>query len=245
MIKYIINKPIYKLLSIIVLVGIIIYSYQFFDIDGINNLIIDSQDKFNNKGIYIIALIFLLRSISIVFPVIPGTYCVVIAGYIYGIKNGMLIMFAADLLSCYSSFLISRNLGRSFVRNILGVNQMKKVESIGNKYLEKNFFLMTGFLMTSWFDFVCYAVGLTKLSWKKFMPALIISIIISDLPFIAGGYALSEMRDVSIRQVINGEVDLIKGPYLIVLIISVIIIFGIGLFNLFLNKKTKVLDQYD
>lgn len=242
MLKDFFQKSIYKFLFIVLIVLAFIFTYQFFDIEAINDLIIDSQNNVNNKGIYVVFLILLLRSISIFLPIIPGTYCVVIAGYIYGIKTGLLIMFVADLFSCYSSFLISRNLGRVFVRKILGPNQMKRVESISKKYLENNFFLMTGFLMTSWFDFVCYAVGLTKLSWKKFMPALIISIIISDIPFVAGGYALSQLRDVTLREILNGEVSVIRGPYLLILIISALIIFGIGFFNIYLKKKSSFSD---
>ena len=118
---------------------------------------------------------------------------------------------------------------------------MKKVEDISKKYLENNFFLMTGFLLTSWFDFVCYAVGLTKLSWKKFMPALLFSIIVSDIPFVAAGYSLSALKDVTIQKIFNGEIDIIKGNYLLMLIFSAVLIFGLGFINIIINKKSRSL----
>ena len=238
--KGLLKKSIYKYIIIVILCALLIISYQFFDASLINNLISDSQEEINNKGLYPVFLIFLLRSVSIFIPIIPGTYCVVIAGYIYGIKTGLFIMFIADLFSCYSSFVVSRKLGRKFVKRILGVNQMHRVEEISQKYLENNFFLMTGFLMTSWFDFVCYAVGLTKISWKKFMPALIMSILISDVPFVAAGHALSQARNISINQVLSGDIDVINGPSLWLLIFSAIIIFGLGILNAFLNRRNKV-----
>ena len=117
---------------------------------------------------------------------------------------------------------------------------MKRIEIISRKYLENNFFLMTGLLMTSWFDFVCYAVGLTNLSWKKFMPALIISIFISDMPFVAGGYTLSQLKEVSFSQVLSGNIDIIKGPYLILLILSALIIFSLGILNAFLKRSSRI-----
>ncbi len=231
------KKSNYILLALILF--FLVYSYQFFDIDLITSIVQRSQNNINTAGIYMAFIIFLLRSISIVVPIIPGTYCAVISGYIYGIEKGLIIMFISDFISCSISFLISRNLGRNFVRKILGQNQMKRVESISSNYLENNLFLMTGFLMTSWFDFVCYAVGLTKISWKKFMPALILSILISDLPFVAGGFALSKLKDVSLVQVLNGDVKVIEGPYLLVLVFSALIVFGLGFMNVFLKSKSK------
>ena len=62
---------------------------------------------------------------------------------------------------------------------------------------------MTGFLLTSWFDFVCYAIGLTKVSWRRFMPALIFSIVISDAPFVASGNALRQLGDIKVDQILN------------------------------------------
>ena len=235
-------KSIYKYFLLALLIAFLVLSYKIFNVDLILDLFNQSQININNAGIYSLLFIFFLRSISIIIPIIPGTYCAVIAGYLYGIKSGMLIMLLADFISCSSSFFISRRLGRDFVKRLLGKNQMKRIEGISKRYLEDNLFLMTGFLMTSWFDFVCYAVGLTRLSWKKFMPALFLSILISDLPFVAGGYTLSGLKGVNISQILNGEVKVLQGPYLLVLIISALIIFGMGLFNSFVRKNISSVD---
>jgi uncharacterized membrane protein YdjX (TVP38/TMEM64 family) len=173
-------------------------------------------------------------------PILPGTYCSVIAGYLYGIKYGLAIVFVADFFACSFSFLLSRFFGRDFVGRLLGGRQMHKIENISKRYLEDNFFLMTGLLMTSWFDFVCYAVGLTKISWKKFMPALIFSIIISDIPFVAAGYTLSGFNDVSLKKIFYGEVDIISGNYLFLLIGSAFLVFCLGLLNIFMKNKSKI-----
>ncbi len=213
---------------------------NFFDLDQINKLIENSHNQITGFSISAAILIFFLRSISIVIPILPGTYCSVIAGYIYGFKSGMIIIFFADFISCFSSFLISRRFGRGFVRKILGDKQMKRIEIISKEYLEHNFFMMTGLLMTQFFDFVCYAIGLTKVTWKKFMPALVVSIIISDAPFVAGGYTLNQLGSISLKEILGGNVNSIEGTYLIIFIISILTVFGLGLLNIFLSKKTKV-----
>ncbi len=69
---------------------------------------------------------------------------------------------------------------------------MYKVEAISKQHLENNFFLMTGFLMTGLFDFISYGIGLTKTPWKKFYPALFISICLSNPPIVALGAGLLE-----------------------------------------------------
>ncbi len=233
------NKSIYQYLLLISVVLLLIYSHYLFDEGFINNFIQDSHVKFANAGILTALLIFFLRFISIVIPILPGTYCSILAGYFYGIETGLSLIFAADFISCATSFLISRKLGRGVVRTILGSNQMKRVESISQKYLEKNFFLMTGLLMTQFFDFVCYAIGLTKVKWSKFFPALIISIIISDAPFVSGGSALKNIGIVSLSELLNGDVQVLKGPELTIFICSVVAIFSLGVLSNFLNKDAN------
>ncbi len=49
--------------------------------------------------------------------------------------------------------------------------------------------------MTGWFDFVSYGVGLTKLRFRKFLLALIVSALLSDLPFVATGKGFRELQN--------------------------------------------------
>ena len=238
MIRKSLNRNILKFIYVFLLALFLFLIYQTFDINFITKLF--ENHNLSSIGLYSIILIFILRSVSIVMPILPGTYCSILSGYLYGVKTGLGIIFMADFLSCSLSFFIARRYGRNFVSRLLGQRQMKRVENISQKYLENNFFLMTGFLLTSWFDFVCYAVGLTKISWKKFMPALILSIIISDIPFVAAGHTLKALDNVDLKMILSGEVSIISGDYFILLIISASLIFGLALVNMiFLKKRIK------
>lgn len=234
------DRKLFKYALLTSLVSFLFICYRIFDIELISQLFYNSQNDLNSISILSILLLFILRSVSILIPILPGTYCSVIAGYLYGIKYGLTLVFVADFLACSFSFLLSRSFGRDFVGRLLGRIQMQKVENISKRYLEDNFFLMTGLLMTSWFDFVCYAVGLTKISWKKFMPALVFSIIISDIPFVAAGYTLSGFKDVTLKKIFNGEVDIISGNYLFLLIGSASLVFCLGLLNLLMKRKSTI-----
>ena len=216
----------------------LVLAYIKFDINQFYALFESNQSSYNQFSTLTALTLFFLRSLSIIIPMLPGTYCSVIAGYIFGIEVGIILIFLADLFSCSCSFSLSRYFGREFIGNLLGTKQMRRVEKIGSKYIEKNFFLMTGFLMTQFFDFVCYAIGLTKVSWRKFMPALIISILISDMPFVAVGYSYRSFQGVSLKELLNGDVSFLDGKYLIIFIISILLIFLLGLINMRLQNKS-------
>ena len=186
-----------------------------------------------------ILFIILLRLISIVIPILPGTYCLLISGYLFGLVNGLLISCISDLIACSLSFTISKFYGRKIIRKLMSKKYLNKFESLAQNHLERNFFLLTGFLMTGWFDFVSYGVGLTKLKWKTFFGALLLSVFLSDLPFVATGNGIRQLRDknITLSQIIDGDVASLEGNFLIIFICSAIMIFSIGIFSALLNKR--------
>ena len=218
-----------------------------FDVNIISDLFYDIVSSLNSNSFFSLTLIFLLfilRSISIVIPVLPGTIFSVAAGFQFGFTQGLVIIFFADFVSCSTSFLLARKLGRNFILRLLGSKQMQRVESISKYYLENNYFLMTALLMSGFFDFVCYAIGLTKITWKRFMPALVFSIIISDSPFVASGFAARKIKDIGLKnflqKILNGEINMISGNYLLLFIISFFIIFTLAMINIYFNKRSKI-----
>tara|TARA_B100000965_G_scaffold400832_1_gene423452 strand:+ start:185 stop:934 length:750 start_codon:yes stop_codon:yes gene_type:complete len=235
---------------LIISLFILILSINFisFDINLIREFfynIVGRLDSNRFFGLILIFLLFFLRSISIIIPILPGTIFSVAAGFQFGFSQGLIIIFLADFLSCSISFLLARKLGRNHIRNLLGPRQMERVESISKDYLEKNYFLMTALLMSGFFDFVCYAIGLTKITWKKFMPSLIFSIIISDSPFVASGLAARNIKDIGLKnflqKILNGELAMISGNYLFLFIISFLLISILAIINIYFNKRSNII----
>lgn len=153
-----------------------------------------SQLRANVETLGVLAPIalFFLRFTSVVIPALPGTAYSVLAGGLLGFSQGLLVICLADLCSCSLSFFLSRQFGRSFVQRLVGEKFMVRVDNLSQKHLERNFFLMTAFLMTGFFDFVAYGVGLTQTAWLRFIPALILSMAISNPPIVALGAGLLE-----------------------------------------------------
>ena len=96
---------------------------------------------------------------------------------------------------------------------------------------------MTSFLMSNLFDFVCYGLGLTKIAWKRFLPALIFSILISDAPFVASGYALKRLDGIEVQEIISGNVKALQGQPLIIFITSIALIFSLAIINIVLQRR--------
>ena len=233
---------------LIVFIIILTITFILFDVNAISDLFYNFVSNLQSNSFFnlsLIPLLFLLRSISIIIPVLPGTIFSVAAGFQFGFTQGLVVIFLADFVSCSTCFLLARKLGRNYIRRLLGSKQMRRVESISQDYLETNYFLMTALLMSGFFDFVCYAIGLTKITWKRFMPALIFSILISDAPFVASGFAARKIKDIGLtnflQKILNGESGMISGKYLLLFIISFLIIFALAMINLYLNKRSSII----
>ncbi|MDJ0724469.1 MAG: VTT domain-containing protein [Prochloraceae cyanobacterium] len=148
------------------------------------------RSNIENFGILIPIVIFSLRMVSIVIPALPGTVYSVSAGGLLGLPVGVTVICLADLVACQISFFLARKYGRSLVKKIIGPKYIDRVDRLAQKYLEDNLFLLSGFLMTGFFDFVCYGAGLTKIKWQRFAIALVFSIAISNPPLVALGAGL-------------------------------------------------------
>ena len=131
--------------------------------------------------------IMLLRGISIVLPALPSTAYSLLAGAILGFRNGFLTIAFTDVIACSFAFAFARYWGRGPVRLLVGHKAMSVAERFSSSRLESNFLLMTGLLMTGFFDFVSYGLGIAGTSPQRFLPALVLSVVVSDLPIVAVG----------------------------------------------------------
>jgi uncharacterized membrane protein YdjX (TVP38/TMEM64 family) len=138
-------------------------------------------------GIWAPFIILFLRLTSIVVPALPGTAYAILSGALFGFAQGVVVIALADFLACTTNFFIARRYGRVVVQRLVGERFINRLDQWSRKYLEGNFFLMTGALMSSFFDYICYAAGLSRMPWKRFMSALGLSIALVKPPVVAVG----------------------------------------------------------
>lgn len=182
-------RKIFQFMGVAVVVAVGIWLIRTYGLD-VETL----RVRVKSLGVLAPLVFFGLRFISVVIPVIPGTAFAFAAGLTLGLSEGLLVIVLADLLSCSFSFYLSRRYGRAWVERLIGQRFMERVDSLSQKHLEQNFPLLTAFLMTGFFDFVSYGVGLTKTSWSRFLGALCISIPIAHTPIVIVGANLLEKK---------------------------------------------------
>ena len=128
--KFIISKY-FNYLIIIFFVVILSITTILLDVNAISDFFYDVVSGLNSNNFFSLILIFLLftlRSISIIIPVLPGTIFSAAAGFQFGFVQGLVIIFFADFVSCSISFMLARKLGRNYISHLLGQRQMQKVE---------------------------------------------------------------------------------------------------------------------
>ena len=177
-------KPIYKYTFLIILLLVLIVALVSYLLITYENQIKLFVDK---ACIWGPLIIFLARGISIIFPALPSSIFSLIAGGVFGFKQGYITIVLSDLICCQLAFFIARNYGRIPVERLVGKKPMQRLEKFNRYQLEENFFLMTGLLMTGLFDFLSYSIGLGGTRWRTFTPALVISLLISDSILVAVG----------------------------------------------------------
>jgi uncharacterized membrane protein YdjX (TVP38/TMEM64 family) len=194
------NKTVQKVLQFLLVVGVIALGIGLVQRYGFDVEVL--RDRIKSLGLWAPLAIFALRFISIVIPIIPGTAFALAAGLSFGLGPGLAVIFLADFVSCCVSFSLSRRYGRSWVERLIGTRFMDRVDRLSQQHLENNFPLLTAFLMTGFFDFVSYGVGLTKTSLLRFIGALCISIPIAHSPAVILGAKLLEKKQSTILVIV-------------------------------------------
>ena len=172
-----------KVLKISAWVAVFVVVVVFLQRYGIEPLKVAVEDM----GFWAPLGLFMLRGVSIILPALPSSVYSLLAGSLLGFKVGYLTILFSDLIFCSTAFFIARRWGRGPVSRLVGASAMEKIDGFSKNQLEGNFFLMTGLLMTGIFDFLSYAIGISRTSWKLFAPALLISVLISDSIVVAVG----------------------------------------------------------
>lgn len=156
------------------------------------------KEAVDDMGFWAPLGLFLLRGISIILPALPSSVYSLLAGSLLGFKVGYITIILSDLVFCSSAFFIARRWGRSPVSRLVGAGAMERIDGFSKNQLEGNFFLMTGLLMTGLFDFLSYAIGISRTHWKLFAPALLISVLISDSILVAVGAGAAQGASVTL-----------------------------------------------
>ena len=211
-----------KVLKISAWVAVFVVVVVFLQRYGIEPLKVAVEDM----GFWAPLGLFMLRGVSIILPALPSSVYSLLAGSLLGFKVGYLTILFSDLIFCSTAFFIARRWGRGPVSRLVGAGAMEKIDGFSKNQLEGNFFLMTGLLMTGIFDFLSYAIGITRTNWKLFAPALVISVLISDSILVAIGAGAAQGLNV-------------------MLVIALLAMFALATLTGVLKNKSKAKEKFE
>ena len=177
-----------RLLLITAVVAALAVLFHLIHVHGLEPI----RAQVEQLGVWAPLGIVVLRGISILLPALPSTAYSLLAGALLGFQSGFITIVLCDLIFCQAAFLLAQVYGRGPVRRLVGEKAMVRIETFGRNQLEGNPFLLTGMLMTGFFDFVSYAAGLSGTRWRGFALPLLFSVLLSTAPIVALGAGIFE-----------------------------------------------------
>lgn len=132
-------------------------------------------------------LVFCLIQVAqTVIPIMPGAITIPIGVIAFGPYRGFLLNYFPIILGSIINFYLARRYGQPFVRSIVDERSYEKVLAFVEKKDRGNrFFTVSMFLPVTPADILCYAAGLTNMSFKYFFWSLVIG-----KPFSLAAYSL-------------------------------------------------------
>jgi uncharacterized membrane protein YdjX (TVP38/TMEM64 family) len=129
-------------------------------------------------------LIFVpICALSLILAPLSGSSVYIVGGALFGKGYGFVLSLAATLLGCNANFWISRLFGRKVAARFIGHSNMDELDQTMQRIKSHHSVFYMAIIMPLSQDIVSYAAGLTKLRYRDFLVALLIS-----APVIVGAY---------------------------------------------------------
>jgi len=163
------------LISIVIIIFVIIGIWATKFLSNVQQ----SREFISGFGIYAPIVFILLQIFQILIGVIPASPVILIGGYVFGSTLGTLYSIIGITAGSLLAFFLSKKLGRPFVQKIINKKYLKKLDNIEENELAITLFVLFLLPMLP-NDAFCYAAGLTKISYKKYL----LTVAIGRLPVV-------------------------------------------------------------
>ena len=138
---------------------------QFIRLD--EQRIVDWIERFGVLGPVVYMLIL---ASTIIFTLLPSVIVDIAGGLAFGVLLGTVYTMLGGMLGATVNFYVARRLGRHFVERRLGQQAMNQIDGLADRMGAKLIFL-TRLIPLFNFDWVSYAAGLTRISFKTYAVA--------------------------------------------------------------------------
>ena len=101
------------------------------------------------------------------------------AGVLFGLVPGTLYTLFSEVVGGSINFWLARRFGRPVVERIVGTDEMPRIDRFISNIVDWKTLVYARFFLASFFDFISYAVGFSKLPYRTF---LLVAIFAGFLP---------------------------------------------------------------
>jgi len=173
------DKKAFRVLVIILLVIVGSFALNLF----LPKLTSDEAKEFvQGLGFWGPLAVMLYIIVSHVIAPISGMPMMILGIAIFGIYEMMIYAYLASIMSAVIAFYVSRRFGRVWVLKLVGQKTMKEIDDFV-EYAGTEMLILSRLFGFGVFDVISYAVGLTKVSFRKYFIITLIFIIPARVVF--------------------------------------------------------------
>src|SRR6266545_3814598 len=156
------RKAVFGFLS---LVGVTVIMLAVLKAAGIERL----QRMVAEMGPWAPAVYIVLKASTYIVAPLSGSPFHVSAGALFGLGYGTLYSLVGDVMGGCANFWISRLLGRRVVVRFVGQQGMSRIDSFYRQLGGWRALLFSRLFLSSVYDFISYAAGLTSLAFPRYL----------------------------------------------------------------------------
>jgi uncharacterized membrane protein YdjX (TVP38/TMEM64 family) len=145
-----------------------------------------------NSGIWAPVLFVIVCAATLIIAPLSGSSLFVAGGVLFGKESAFFLSFFASVIGCSINFWVSRTLGRRFAERLVGATDLEQLDRFIDRLSAQQSVFYIILLMPLSQDIVSYAVGLTRVSYWRFLVALIVSAIAVVAAYVYLGSSLLE-----------------------------------------------------
>ncbi len=130
-----------------------------------------------------------LLASTVIFTPLPSVPVNIAGGLAFGVVMGTVYTLIGGMIGATVNFYVARRLGRGFVERRLGARSMAHVDGIAERMGARLVFL-TRLIPLFNFDWVSYAAGLTRLSFRTYVVASLLGMLLPVIGIVYVGDVL-------------------------------------------------------
>lgn len=164
---------IYTLLFLLLLIIFILMQDK---LKGLTTLFIEIdklRDYILSFGIWSPVVFFIIQTMQVIIAPIPGNITGAVSGGIFGIYFGFFLSGTALVLGSCLAFILAKKFGKPLVRRFVKDETLEKYHNFNSRHMGKGLFILflIPFIPD---DILCFIVGLTDITFKRFIFTLIL-----------------------------------------------------------------------